>query len=70
MTERQIRAHLNAKLYPLPKEWRDGWYRASGDALCKVCGYAYRLHPLDPEQLDDKGRKWLHVLCNGDRIKP
>lgn len=37
--------------------------RASGDAICEICEYAYRDHPPDAEQ------SFLNVLCNGRRVK-
>ncbi len=44
-------------------------YRASGDALCLECGHEIRLHPMDPNQLTYQDQPYLHVLCNGDRVK-
>ena len=68
---KQIRQEIKDKLSPLPKynERRD--YRASGDCICEKCGYEYRLHPLDTDKdrLSYDGQPFLHVLCNGDRVK-
>lgn len=41
---------------------RDEFYRASGDCLC-ACGREYWRHPHDPVE------EWLHILCNGERVK-
>lgn len=42
---------------------RLNFIHAGGDCLCPVCGQEYRRHPRD--------RVWefLHVLCDGRRIK-
>ena len=37
-------------------------YRASGSMKCS-CGWEYRQHP------NDENYDFLHVLCNGDRVK-
>ncbi len=39
------------------------WYRASGDCVCKVCCEPYSRHPLAATE------DWLHVLCDGARVK-
>jgi len=44
-------------------------YIASGDALCLECGHEIRLHPMDPDELSYHDQPFLHVLCNGDRVK-
>ena len=62
MTNREIRIHLKQKLTPQP-EWTFEWFRAAGDCECPVCGHEYRLHPVDETD------EWLHVLCNGERVK-
>ena len=66
--ERDIRNLLAAALSPLPPATRE-WYRADGCCLCEICTYEYRLHPLDTEDLDYQGNPFMHVLCNGDRVK-
>ena len=66
MTDREIRMMLASRPIP-PPSGED--YRASGDALCPICGYAIRLHPLDPDELSYDKMPFLHVLCNGDRVK-
>jgi hypothetical protein len=65
--ERSTREILRLKLKPLPPARRE-WYRADGNCLCE-CGAVYRLHPLDPADLDYEGHPYMHVLCNGDRVK-
>lgn len=53
---------LKEKLAIQPESTRD-WYRAAGDCLCPKCGFEYRSHPVDSTD------EFLHVLCNGDRVK-
>jgi len=65
-TDREIRRSLAAQ--PLPAHSGQD-YRASGDADCPVCGFLIRLHPLDPNELSYDKQPFLHVLCNGDRVK-
>ena len=67
MESRKIMHFLEEKLKPLPAVFRE-WYRADGRCLCE-CGYEYFLHPLDPNDLDWQGNPFMHVLCNGDRVK-
>lgn len=64
---RDARQLLKLSLTPLPAATRE-WYRAEGSCLCE-CGYEYRLHPPDPDDLDYQGNPFMHVLCNGDRVK-
>ncbi len=45
------------------------FYRASGNCICNVCGLTYYKHPHDPDVTDWDGNPWLHVLCNGERVK-
>lgn len=44
------------------------FFRASGDALCAVCGKSYREHPSDRTILYD-GCPFLTVLCDETRVK-
>lgn len=44
------------------------FYRASGDKIC-TCGRKYYDHPMDEKVLDYAGQPFLHILCNGDRVK-
>lgn len=44
--------------------------RASGDCICNQCGKKYYDHPMDGlvcSAIDNK--PFLHVLCNGERVK-
>ncbi len=45
------------------EEARADFYRASHEMTCPTCGETYLRHVVDP--LDT----WLHVLCNGERVK-
>lgn len=53
-------------------ERRREFRRSGGDVLC-TCGWEYRLHPFDTEDGRYSGRDdgfdWLHVLCDGSRVK-
>jgi len=42
--------------------------RASGDCVCE-CGLAYRVHPLDWRERGYDGQAYLHILCDGRRVK-
>lgn len=53
---------------PLPKASGED-YRAGGDCLCEICGKEYRKHQFDFYELSYTGEPFLHVLCNGDRVK-
>ena len=53
---------------PLPKQTRQE-YRAAGDCICDYCGQIYIKHPLDHYEESYDGNYYLHVLCNGDRVK-
>ena len=44
-------------------------YRASGAAICDICGKEFREHPVDEGQLSYTGDPFLLILCNGDRVK-
>jgi len=43
-------------------------YRASKDCIC-TCGLEFWRHPLDFWELSYADEPFLHVLCNGDRVK-
>ena len=43
--------------------------RASGDVVCDECGDTYYHHPSDMKQLDNEGRPFLRVACDGRRLK-
>lgn len=38
--------------------------RASGDAVCEVCNFPFKDHPID-----NGSSSFLNVLCNGRRVK-
>jgi hypothetical protein len=42
-------------------------HRASGDAVCDVCGEEYRKHPPDDSSFE--GSLYLHMACDGRRLK-
>lgn len=46
------------------KAQREAFYRASGDCPCPVCEQTYADH-----EFDVPGHHFLHVLCNGNRVK-
>jgi hypothetical protein len=46
-----------------------GMIRASGDVICEVCGKKYCDHPMDMEQLSYDGHPFLHIRCDGMRLK-
>lgn len=53
---------------------RHGWssyamIRASGDCRCESCWELYRRHPYSYMDLDSEGRPFLHVLCDGTKVK-
>jgi hypothetical protein len=53
---------------PLPEHSGED-YRASKDCICEACGQEYWRHPFDFWELGYNGEPFLHVLCNGDRVK-
>jgi len=46
-----------------------GMIRASGDVICEVCGKKYYDHPMDMNQFSYDGHPFLHVRCDGIRLK-
>jgi hypothetical protein len=52
---------------PLPKWTQE--YRACGQSICEVCGLEYFRHPFDFWEVGYDDNLYLHVLCNGDRVK-
>lgn len=44
-------------------------YRASGQCICDCCGKEYWRHKMDKDIIGLHGSPFLHVLCNGDRVK-
>ncbi len=43
--------------------------RVGGTCPCPFCGQTYYKHPYDPEELDGEGYPFLHVRCDGARLK-
>ena len=43
--------------------------RACGDTVCSICGKKYYDHPMDTEQLSYDGHPFLHIGCDGTRLK-
>jgi hypothetical protein len=43
--------------------------RACGDTVCDTCGKKYYDHPMDTEQLSYDGHPFLHIGCDGTRLK-
>lgn len=43
--------------------------RAAGDCICDVCGNAYLHHPLDWRLIGYGDVPFVHVLCDGSRVK-
>lgn len=56
---------------PLPKRPRRAeWIvRVSGEATCETCGLEYYRHPQDVYELSYQGEPYLHVGCDGMRLK-
>lgn len=48
---------------------RQSSYRASQACICDRCGKQYGDHPMDESELSWQNEPFLHVLCNGDRVK-
>ena len=47
----------------------EGFRRGVGESICTACGKRYDAHPMDPRRVTALGKPWLHVLCNGQRVK-
>lgn len=45
------------------------FYRSNGECICEICRKFYKDHELDEKILDWEGNPFLHVLCNGERVK-
>lgn len=44
--------------------------RADGRCACRTCGKLYRQHPMDRNELSGiDGESYLHLLCDGTRVK-
>jgi len=46
-----------------------GWYRASGEVVCELCGLTYDKHPRFPYSYDSNNFNSDIELCNGDLVK-
>lgn len=60
------RVHGPLPLRPPGAEW---CIRVSGEATCATCGEKYFRHPLDFYELSHQGEPYLHVGCDGMRLK-
>jgi len=47
----------------------DHWMRAGGNAICRLCGLEYYVHPMDMAHPGYDGRPIFHKLCNGKLVK-
>ena len=48
------------------------FFRANGNCICLICGKEYSKHPFDYEFLADESLgsyPFLHILCDGTRVK-
>lgn len=63
MTKEEKKALVDKKI--------EGWFRASGDCICTVCGktYSHYSHKIDKEVLEHYPSFHLNLLCNGDYVK-
>jgi hypothetical protein len=43
--------------------------RANKDCICEYCNRSYINHPMDLVELSFNGEPYLHILCNGERVK-
>ncbi len=46
--------------------------RAGGDVICETCGKDYYRHPMDPSvltRISGEPEPFLHLLCDGSRVK-
>lgn len=43
--------------------------RVDGGVACSTCGKPYREHPFDEENTAYDGTPFLHVGCDGRRLK-
>lgn len=59
---------LTVCAHPALPDPSDETVRAHGDTLC-ACGSDYRHHPFDYDVLSWQDEPFLHVLCDGLRVK-
>lgn len=62
MSRNDIRRYLKHKVAAFQPLHGSDWNRA-GNCICYGCGHEYMLHPLDDND------PYLHVLCDGQRVK-
>lgn len=43
--------------------------RMSGDSPCPICNHPAQSHPMCGRILSDQNEPFLHVLCDGRRVK-
>jgi Zn ribbon nucleic-acid-binding protein len=43
--------------------------RSCADVECWTCGMTMREHPWDMDELDWQGNPFLHIVCDGTRVK-
>ena len=60
---------LRCKVYFGPGVEHQEFIRADGNCICKTCGNYYRNHVLDGAFQDWQDNYWLHILCDGTRVK-
>ena len=74
----EVREDVTEMLMELPPTFGEGQSflnaaedkvrRASQDCICE-CGTRYGDHPFSEEDISYDGYPYLHVLCNGDKVK-
>ncbi len=53
--------------YPIAHNGSD--FNRAGNCICDICGKEYRYHKMDWYELSYDKKPFLHVLCDGDRVK-
>ena len=43
--------------------------RAGGDVVCSICNKKYYDHPFIENCLDNEGRPYLNIICDGTIVK-
>jgi hypothetical protein len=67
--QRHLQVPQNYDANGAPVEPPGEMVRASGDALCELCGRTYYRHPVTYEYVDWDGHPYLHVGCDGTLLK-
>jgi len=52
-----------------PLGFREAIIHTNGDCLCEHCGHPYRLHPMCDRIKSAENEPFLHVACDGRRLK-